>query len=389
MLDSFKLKGTPFNFILKSNQPLNFSKAKVKYVFFESESSEKTVDTLAVSTFKLENNTSIRMNVLNEINKNNTQGYFKISYLSDQSNKPVGDVYLGYGSFLKEKYIRQKLSRQEEEVKEIMKEVEKIEEELKSSVTENIFEEINDSFKNRLEGSVHFGSVLYTGTISNDNFLNNDVNTSIGVTLKYYLYSKLSASITISSFKLSNSDLNSENTDKIRRGMSFATNGLSISPGINYEFVHFNLFSSLKLRPSVGVGLDLLNFKPTGIYKDEVYDLNSLGTGGQLTDPEKTPYSLMAFGYFLNFNLKYQWSDRNSVGVYFSFHKSLSDYLDDVGPDTFPKSADLIENVSVEAAYFSNPTGYKYTPGTYRNSPRNGGDKYLDFGLIYSRKLFK
>ena len=389
VLDSFKLKGTPFNFILKSNQPLNFSKAKVKYVFFESESSEKTVDTLAVSTFKLENNTSIRMNVLNEINKNNTQGYFKISYLSDQSNKPVGDVYLGYGSFLKEKYIRQKLSRQEEEVKEIMKEVEKIEEELKSSVTENIFEEINDSFKNRLEGSVHFGSVLYTGTISNDNFLNNDVNTSIGVTLKYYLYSKLSASITISSFKLSNSDLNSENTDKIRRGMSFATNGLSISPGINYEFVHFNLFSSLKLRPSVGVGLDLLNFKPTGIYKDEVYDLNSLGTGGQLTDPEKTPYSLMAFGYFLNFNLKYQWSDRNSVGVYFSFHKSLSDYLDDVGPDTFPKSADLIENVSVEAAYLSNPTGYKYTPGTYRNSPRNGGDKYLDFGLIYSRKLFK
>ena len=55
---------------------------------------------------------------------------------------------------------------------------------------------------------MHFGSVLYTGTISNDNFLNNDVNTSIGVTLKYYLYSKLSASITISSFKLSNSDLN-------------------------------------------------------------------------------------------------------------------------------------------------------------------------------------
>ena len=132
VLDSFKLKGTPFNFILKSNQPLNFSKAKVKYVFFESESSEKTVDTLAVSTFKLENNTSIRMNVLNEINKNNTQGYFKITNLSDQSNKPVGDVYLGYGSFLKEKYIRQKLSRQEEEVKEIMKEVEKIEEELKS-----------------------------------------------------------------------------------------------------------------------------------------------------------------------------------------------------------------------------------------------------------------
>ena len=389
MLDSFKLKETPFNFILKSNQSLNFSNAKVKYVFFESESSAKTIDTLAISSFKADNSNSIRMNVSNEINKNNTQGYFKIINLSDQSNKPVGDVYLGYGSFLKEKYMREELYRQEEKDKEIEKEVEKIEEELKSSATENIFEKIEGSFKNKLEASVYFGSVIYTGSISNDNILKNDINSSIGVSLTYYMFSKLSFSMAISSFKMSNSDLNSDNNDKIQRGMSFISNGFSISPGINYDFVHFNLFSRNKLRPSVGIGLDLLNYKPTGVYKGKTYDLNSLGTGGQLTDPEKTPYSLMAVGYFFNVNLKYRWSERNSVGVSFSIHNYLSDYLDDVGPDIYPKGSELLNNIGAEAAYFSNPSGFNYAPGTFRNATSNGGDGYIKFGIFYSRKLFK
>jgi hypothetical protein len=389
VLDSFKLKETPFNFILKSNQSLNFSNAKVKYVFFESESSAKKIDTLAVSSFKLENNNSIRMNVLNEINKNNTLGYFKITNLSDQSNKPVGDVYLGYGSFLKEKYIREELKRQEEKDEEIEKEVEEIEEKLKSSVTENIFEKINDSFKNKLEASVSFGSVIYTGSISNDNIFKNDINSSIGVSFTYYMYSKLSFSMAISSFKMSNSDLNSDNSDKIQRGMSFISNGFSVSPGISYDFVHFNLFSRNKLRPSVGIGLNLLNYKPTGVYKGKTYDLNPLGTGGQLIDPEKTPYSLMTVGYFFNFKLKYRWSERNSVGISFSLHKYLSDYLDDVGSDTFPNASELLNNSGAEAAYFSNPTGFDYAPGTFRNGASNGGDGYIEFGIFYSRKLFK
>ena len=389
VLDSFKLKEKPFDFILKSNQPLNFSNAKVKYVFFESESSAKTIDTIGVSSFKLENNNSIRMNVLNEINKNNTQGYFKITNLSTQSNKPVGDVYLGYGSFLKEKHIREELNIQEEKDKEIEQEVEKIEEELKSSVPENIFEKIEDSFKNKLEGSAHFGGVIYTGSISNDNILKNDINSSVGISLRYYMYSKLSFSMAISSFKMSNSDLNSDNSDKIQRGMSFISNGFSISPAINYDFVHFNLFSRNKLRPSVGIGLDLLNYKPTGVYKGKTYDLNALGTGGQLTDPEKTPYSLMAVGYFFNVNLKYRWSERNSVGISFSVHKYLSDYLDDVGPDIYPNESELLDNIGAEAAYFSNPSGFNYAPGTFRNGLSSGGDGYIQFGIFYSRKLFK
>ena len=385
VLDSFKLKNRPYEFVLKSNQPLSISNAKVRYVFFKSESSPKTIDTIVTPSFKLDSNKLIRMNVSSDINTNATQGYFKIIDLYDQSNKPVGDVYLGFASFLKEKYLREEIIKQDDKLEVL----EKVVEEITEFLIENVFEKIDEPFKNKLVGSFHVGNVIYRGTISNDNFLNNDRNIALGISLKYYLYSKLSASLAFSSFKLSNSDLNSENRDELIRGMSFVTSGLSISPGINYDFVRLNLFSSFKLRPSLGVGLDLLSFKPTGMYKEKVYDLNSLGTGGQLIDPEKTPYSLISLGYFINFNLKYQWSERNSIGISISFNKSLSDYLDDVGPDMYPKSSELIENGSLEAAYFSNPSGFKYPLGTFRNDPSSVGDKYINFGVFYSRKLFK
>jgi hypothetical protein len=74
-----------------------------------------------------------------------------------------------------------------------------------------------------------------------------------------------------------------------------------------------------------------------------------------------------------------------------SIHKSLSDYLDDVGPDLYP-SIDKIVNSKVEnkdaAIYFSNPTSRNFV-GQYRNSPNNSKDGYINFGIFYSRRLFK
>jgi hypothetical protein len=40
------------------------------------------------------------------------------------------------------------------------------------------------------------------------------------------------------------------------------------------------------------------------------------------------------------------------------------------------------------AIFFSNPTS-RNVIGQYRNSPDNAKDSYLNFSIIYSRKLFK
>ena len=146
-----------------------------------------------------------------------------------------------------------------------------------------------------------------------------------------------------------------------------------------------------KIRPSIGLGLDINSFSPTGIYNGVKYNLQPLGTGGQFSDSTKKPYSLLALGYFLSVKVKYQINPSNSVGIHFSYHKSRSEYLDDVGPDEYPNAAKMLASgVSdpVAALYFSNPTS-RNIKGQYRNSPNNSKDSYILFGIFYARKLFK
>jgi hypothetical protein len=201
------------------------------------------------------------------------------------------------------------------------------------------------------------------------------------------------------SSKLSNADITSTNNEQLSRSMSFVTSILGISPSINFDFVDNRLYTKAKrFRPSIGVGLDFISFTPTGLFKNKLYNLQPLGTGGQLIDSLKTPYSTMALGYFLNLKLKYQINRFNSVGLFFTIHKSMSDYLDDVGPDEYPTVANILANSkkypdaeSVAAAvYFSNPNPSRMmSPGQLRSSPNNSKDGFINFGFFYARKLFK
>jgi hypothetical protein len=175
--------------------------------------------------------------------------------------------------------------------------------------------------------------------------------------------------------------------------MKFSTSMLSISPSVQYDFVDNRLYSKARrIRPSIGFGLDVATFNPTGVYKGKEYNLQPLGTGGQFIDSAGKPYSLMALGYFFHFKVKYQLSRFNSVGIHFAFHKSMSDYLDDVGPDPYPNALSLLEKTKTDAAaavYFSNPTSRTVTKGQLRNSPTKPSDGWVNFGIFFSRRLFK
>ena len=96
--------------------------------------------------------------------------------------------------------------------------------------------------------------------------------------------------------------------------------------------------------------------------------------------------------------MKYQINRFNSVGVHFSYHRSLSDYLDDVGPDEYPDLTKLYNKLNTgtggtekagAAVYFAKPGSKTSSPGQVRASPNNPSDKYINFGIFYSRRLFK
>jgi hypothetical protein len=376
--------------MLLSNNELNLSNSILGFTYFVGDSTLNKTDTTLTYTVQA-NGKSSKLMITKVINTNKKPGYYSLSGIVDNAGRAVPNIKVGYNAWLNEYRLRKLLS----EIVAINNK--KIQDSIKPNINpadsiKNTFQKIEAPVKSRLELGLVSGGAIFTGTISSPGLFNNQMNIALGVNVKYTLFSNLSAGLTISSFKLSNSDRTSNNNDQLARGMSFSSSMLSVSPSINYDFVDNRLFTKArKIRPSIGVGLDINSFAPSAVYNGVEYKLQPLGTGGQFSDSTKKPYSLLALGYFLNVQVKYQINRFNSVGIHFSYHKSMSDYLDDVGPDEYPNASKILSSgVSdpIAALYFSNPTA-RNVNGLFRNSPNNSKDSYIIFGIFYARKLFK
>ena len=386
--DTIIIKDPLKGVVLKSNATLNYTKAKFSYTYFKDDSSLKKVDTTVTYDVQPNGNTT-KLTITKNVNPAKKIGYYNIEDIIDNKGGYVPEVKVGYIAYLNDLRRRRLLD-------ELLKD-KKTADSLKfppppADSIKNQFQKIEAPLKSRLEFGIYSGLAIFNGTISQSSLISNDKNLFNGFNINYTIFSNLSASMTIASFKLSNSDANSNNNEQQARGMSFSTSMLGVSTSFNYDFVDNRLYTKArKIRPSIGVGLDVNSFSPTGIYNGVEYKLQPLGTGGQLIDSTKKAYSNIALGYFFNFKIKYQINRFNSIGLHMSIHKSLSDYLDDVGPDLYP-STDKIVNSKIEnkdaAIYFSNPTSRNFV-GQYRNSPNNAKDGYINFGIFYSRRLFK
>ena len=386
--DTIIIKDPLKGVVLKSNATLNYTKAKFGYTYFKDDSSLKKVDTTVTYDVQPNGNTT-KLTITKNVNPAKKIGYYNIEDIIDNKGGYVPEVKVGYIAYLNDLRRRKLLD-------ELLKD-KKTADSLKlppppADSIKNQFQKIEAPLKSRLEFGIYSGLAIFNGTISQSSLISNDKNLFNGFNINYTIFSNLSASMTIASFKLSNSDANSNNNEQQARGMSFSTSMLGVSTSFNYDFVDNRLYTKArKIRPSIGVGLDVNSFSPSGIYYGVEYKLQPLGTGGQLIDSTKKAYSNIALGYFFNFKIKYQINRFNSIGLHMSIHKSLSDYLDDVGPDLYP-STDKIVNSKIEnkdaAIYFSNPTSRNFV-GQYRNSPNNAKDGYINFGIFYSRRLFK
>ena len=380
------------SFSLLSNAAINYQKKVLQYIYFKDDSTLVTVDTIMRAEIQEVSQKNGKMTISGEVGKGKREGYFRLKELTDARGKIVPDVMIGSQAFLIE-MARRKVQAEKRAASIAMDTaVAKVPARALDSV-KTTFQKLETPLKSRIEVGIGSGLALFNGSISTGNLFKNDKNLYNALNIRYNLFSNISANLAIASFKLSGSDLRSDNNDEIARGMSFSTSMLAVSPSINYDYVDNRSYTkSIKLRPSVGVGLDLFSFSPTGVYKGQIYKLQPLGTGGQLTDSlKKGAYSLMSFGYFVSAQLKYQFSRKNSVGIHISYHRSMTDYLDDLGADQYPDVSKMLGSDQTNgqaAVYFANPTSKRISGGELRSSPSKPTDKYLIIGISFSRKLF-
>ena len=369
-------------FTALSNTSIDLANAELSYVYFKDslsiDFSEKIIPFNYIQTKE-----GIKVSIDQKYDELKGKiGFLQLKNIVDLNKTYVPKLQIGDLAFGEEKQrIKSKIAKNE-------KELELLEKQQDSLNAKEV--KLAKKKLGKFEGGIIAGAAIFRGSISNENFLENDLNTSFGIDLGYNLNSYLTARINISSSTLSNSDLNSGDAEKIIRGMNFSTTVLSISPGIDFDFINNTLNpKSNRIRPSIGIGLDAMSFKPSGFFNGKSYDLTSLGTAGQLLDNGVEPYPTFTLGLYGVLKIKYQ-IGKYSVGLFASYHSTFSEYLDDVGSDPYPNTDALYEASGENggaAVYFSNPTSIN-TTDRLRSDPSSANDSFVKFGISVTRKFF-
>lgn len=366
--------------IFRSNKEVDYSNMIVKYINLKNDTTLLENEIRLKYNINIVDKNNVKIELLEPSSYNKYGGYFLFQNLTDLEYVSLSDIKIGYKKYLVKYYMQ------------------------KSKIDSiNNFRGLEDLsnkkpfttslFKKHFEYSIASGGSMFTGTVSSPSIFKNEVTLNNSIIGTYYFTKNLSTSLMFSYFKLGNIDYNSTNLDEVARGFHFTTNMITLTPYIQFRVSESEINKRNNFYNSYfGIGIEMIKFNPTSSYKNIVYDLQPLGTGGQTVIPGKSPYSLNTFGLMLSYRANVNFSNKSSLGFMLSYHRTFSDYIDDVGADLYPDPILLYEKNKTNGAaavFFSNPTSDYITPGRLRSSPSNPSDSYITFNLIYSRKIFK
>ena len=155
------------------------------------------------------------------------------------------------------------------------------------------------------------------------------------------------------------SDVLSGDAFNARRNLSFRTNILEVSGGLEFNFLEFSMVKkSYRFSPYLFIGIGFTYFNPQAEYAGEWYDLQPLGTEGQndVSYSNTKPYKLVTAILPTGFGFKYNLGRRINVGVEYVHRIAFTDNLDDVG-GVYPSPLSLPNGGSGVAAALSDRSG--------------------------------
>lgn len=216
----------------------------------------------------------------------------------------------------------------------------------------------------------YFGDLCPTG----DCYSNSKFNFGIGANYRMndYIFFTLNAQY----YRISGSDLESGNTGRLKRNLSFRSDNLEFSGIANFEFLNYNTFRYLSRKEFpismfgfLGFGITTNN--PKAEYKGEYVALRPLKTEG-------VSYSGVAAVIPFGLGIGYKVIDQLSISLLAGYRYSFSDRLDDVS-ESYVNPSTLSSDIGRDL-YFrgdERPIPFAgYGVGAKRGNPSNK-DGYL------------
>lgn len=368
-------------FIFRSNREVDFSNMIIKYINLKNDTTLIEAENRIKYNLTIIDKNNVKVDLLDNNNFSKTGGYFLFDNINGLNYLPISSIKIGYKNYLKRYYLQKII-------------IDSL----------NMLKGLDDQSKNKLQNapifkkyfelSIGSGGSMFTGSVSSPSIFTNEVTVNNTIIGTYHFSDALSTAFTISKFTLGNIDYNSTNLEEVSRGFHFTTDMFSISPSIQFKFRESSSSSTRKLflNGFFGIGAEYIKFNPTSSYDGVVYNLQPLGTGGQFIDSAKSPYSLTTAGLVFSGRINMYFNKKYALSFLLSYHRTFTDYLDDVGADVYPDPDKLFSKATpngAAAVFFSNPTSHYITPGRLRSSPSNPTDSYFSFNILLTRKLFK
>jgi hypothetical protein len=170
-----------------------------------------------------------------------------------------------------------------------------------------------------------------------------------------------------------------------------------------FQFLTRNKEIQLRWKPYIFIGAGIFHFNPTGSITDNMgnkkwYALHPLKTEGQGMPeyPDNKEYKLTQTNIPYGGGVKYQVSERLTIGTEIHYRKTFTDYIDDVsktyinvenfGKNLGPEKAELAVLLSDKSIGFYNPLTNRYPEGSPRGDPKQV-DTYFSLVTVVGYKV--
>lgn len=235
------------------------------------------------------------------------------------------------------------------------------------------------------EAGVFTGGMGFVGDVGETKGLNSLSNLKFthGIVYKYNIDAYISLRASFTKGEILADDVDAEEVFKQKRGLDFSSEIKEFAAIIEYNFFKAKRGQEDRHHtPYIFAGLSYFSFNPQSEYLGVTYDLQELGTEGQLLNGNDDRYTLnqlaIPFGMGYKVNMGKKWR----LTAEFNLRKTFTDYLDDASGDYAFSTFNTV-NQSDATLYFSDPTA-NGSIGRQRASSNNTDWFYTTtFSLTY------
>ncbi|MFT5834448.1 MAG: hypothetical protein ACI97N_002087 [Cognaticolwellia sp.] len=230
-----------------------------------------------------------------------------------------------------------------------------------------------------LDLGIFAGLSTYGGDLTESDIEITEMNPAFGVIGRYHVKSWLVLRGNLMLGTITGNDLNASSIGRRRRNLSFRSSIYELSVTPEFNIYTFNLKSKQSFTPYFMIGAGVFYYNPKALYEGEWVDLQPLGTEGQGLPGYESKYNLVDFAIPYGFGLKFQVSNKATIGLEFISRYTFTDYLDDVST-VYPDNDVLVITNGVLAATLSDRTSeYTGIPSQRQENAPRGGSEFKDY----------